>query len=194
MLEKKILIKAEKILCNEDVFMNFNNILVKNNHVLWRNIELFELAGDIFNPISFDFNVRGEYSNTKICKVDDIQFVTDALKITKEHRVIDDKVYKKLEESISGKIGTYVLALNNEPYLDINILPNEDYIHNLMIFQPYGKKEFFKHKPIIPKQVEMSFFVTNQKKQRDFIKMYERILKNYLDKNAEIVEPESENV
>jgi hypothetical protein len=201
MLEKKVFESSfGDILSDEDIWRIFSGLIFSdkvdtgyNPHIF---TQLFVHAGSVFTPVSFDFDVN-EASNQydTIRELDEIKFVSDAIKIAKEYRVIDDQVYRNVNRPIyNSDKGSYIIAINGQPFFNITI--EGDRCYKTMIFQNYGKKEFFKHKPILevhPNQIEIEVSATNQKEQKIFVDMYNKILNYYKGAHSKVIEPEPIN-
>lgn len=199
MLEKKVLFeyKNRALLENQDVYNIFSR-LVDENKLCSSNEEVFVKVGTLFEPVSFNFNVAEIYGSTgdssKIHKINDEDFMVQALRTAKKHRVIDDIVYRKnrIQDARISRAGEYVIVYDGKPVFAVSIEPSV-YAFNTMIFRQYGnKEEFFKHAPGFetkPQQsIELELCVQNEEPQDIFTQMYARISKHYIDKGIKIIE------
>lgn len=206
MLEKKILLeflergKDQDFLSNEQLARIFF-VLASNEFGDPHSYpEEFIKVGDVFNPVDFKFNVHQIDYDSKINKVDYINFSSKALKEIEKYRIIDNGIYKKCSEKYKLKIfddfeGEVVLAFKGEPFFKIKKEPNKEgetrWIYRTMTFEFYNKRGHLIYTPnldIRPVQVGIALSVQNKKKEGVLVKMYDKVAHHYIEKGLKVLQ------
>ena len=190
MLEKKLVFdfeygKDNEILLTSDLMRIFWAHFYKDYER--PDIQLFHKVEKSSNgSVRFDIPVTYVVNNKSetIHELDDIRFVSEAMIAVKQHRMIDDEVYKRIAELGAGE-GEYILAVNEKPAYRVTIGPDNGLVYKTVIFESYDKKGSFKRDIILDKeghlirQVGLEFSVADKKKYKLFVGIYKQVLKEY---------------
>lgn len=185
MLEKKVLFEYSHnaIYDNQGLWIIFLDAQSDKTPPLTKK-ELFLKVGEVMEPTNFEFEVIESSKDylPKIKRIDDIKFVTDAMKISKELRCIDDIIYKRVD-NIDFQEGEYVIAHDEKPDVRIIIDPKRDRWKNKpMIFESYDGKGSFRHIPVYGESsnhIEIELSVKNKEEYKVFVDMYNKVLEQY---------------
>ncbi len=202
--EESVLFKCESgdVLNNEKMLNNFWEMINQEHPTNTYPEELFIKVGDIFNPITFNFDLNIERINSSgIFRVDEPTFIANALRTIQKYRIIQNSgpelgVYKLSEgKAISNdrkfKQIEHILVFNGNQVLRIITKPNQ-YIYTPITFESLDKTNFFTHEPnldIRPEQVRLTLSFATGGKSRFFMNMYNKTLEHYLKYGSKIEEP-----
>jgi hypothetical protein len=161
---------------------------------------LYIKVGDLFNDTSFDFRLQPKniHSIDQVCEIDDIKFVSDAMRDIRKYRILGDDVYRiRNKDDLEGNGShNYLLTVNGNPGFIINQADAGSTMWQLspLEFQSYDKRGSFIHTPTPDSaplfEVGMEVSVQNQKKDKLFLKMYNSLIKLYTEKGFEEVKPQ----
>jgi len=200
MLEKKLFEFETKkdILITKELIRRFWAHFYKNyrneNGNKTPDTKLFLKIGSLSEPIKFDFHINYiPKADSIIYELDDIAFVSDALRTAKYHRVISSDVCRIVDEPSTDE-GNYILVVDGKPAYNISIGTHKNWIYAPVVFGSYDQKAFFQRDIILNKdgfieQVGLELSVANKKNQKLFVDFYKQVLGEYEKLGLKVAAP-----
>lgn len=195
MLEKKIIFDGDQggFLSHQDLKRIFWKRYRKELITIDTKDEEFLKIGSIDNPVNLSFQIITRFQRSGIREIDDFKLMSDALKYTKELRVIDKVLYQIVNSHEKGNVvsGEYVLTIDDIPIFNVKEAYNPAWIYKLSTFEYYNKRGILKHNPDLdsrPRKIEVDLSVKSPKKEKILVKMYNDIIRHYEEKRIKVLE------